>query len=148
MTVLGAGGASAAALVALHGTQIAVSARRRDAAAALVERMSVPAVTLEWGEVLPGSIVVNATPIGMRGESLPEQVLEAATGLFDMAYGDEPTGSVTESRRRGIPVAEGLDMLVGQAVESFRLWTGVAADPEIMRAAARTELFRRKGERA
>jgi len=144
VTVLGAGGASAAALVALNGRRIAVAARRRDAAAALVKRTGVPAATLEWGEVLPGSVVVNATPIGMRGESLPEEVLEEAVGLFDMAYGDQPTGSVTESRRRGIPVAEGLDMLVGQAVESFRLWTGVVVDPQIMRGAARAEILRRK----
>ena len=68
----------------------------------------------------------------------------AEFGFFDMAYGDHETPAVTEMRRRGVPVAEGLDMLIGQALASFRIWTGVAIDPAVMRDAARAELERRR----
>ena len=34
-----------------------------------------------------GAVVVNATPLGMRGETLPENVVGPASGLVDLAYG-------------------------------------------------------------
>jgi shikimate dehydrogenase len=83
---------------------------------------------------VPGAVVVNATPVGMKGERLPDGPVEAATGLLDMAYGFEPTPAVITALRLGLPVADGVAMLIGQAVESFRLWTGRAAPEDAMRA--------------
>jgi len=92
---------------------------------------------LPWGTGWAGAVVVNATPLGMEGESLPGGILDGAVGLIDMAYGAEPTPAVEHARRRGIPVADGLDVLVAQAAISFTWWTGVPAPIEVMRAAAR-----------
>jgi shikimate dehydrogenase len=80
---------------------------------------------------------VNATPLGMAGESLPGGLVAAASGLFEMAYGPQTVPAVSEARRRGLPVADGLSMLVAQAARSFELWTGVAAPLPVMLAAAR-----------
>ncbi|UCG41684.1 MAG: shikimate dehydrogenase [Acidimicrobiia bacterium] len=133
--ILGAGGAAAAAALELARTHdVRVSARRREAAEVVAARIGCGVA--EWGSPCDGEAVVNATPIGMRGEMLPEWAL-TGTGLLDMVYagGDSPATSVIAARR--LPVATGLDMLVGQAVPAFERWFGVAAPVEVMLAAAK-----------
>jgi shikimate dehydrogenase len=134
--LLGGGGAAAAALLALEGRDLRIATRRPGAGIALAQRLGVVADEVPWGAGVRDAVVVNATPIGMHGETLPDGVLEAACGLFEMAYGPEPTPAVARARRDGVPVAEGLDMLVAQAARSFTLWTGVVAPIEAMREAA------------
>jgi len=136
--VLGGGGAAAAALVALAGARPAVATRRPGAGQALAEALGVPATGIPWGEPLAGAVVVNATPLGMQGEGLPPGVIEAAGGLIDLPYGTEPTPAVALARRRGLPVADGLDLLVAQAALSFELWAARPAPLAVMEAAART----------
>jgi shikimate dehydrogenase len=143
VTIIGSGGAAAAALVALDGMQIQVVARRPKAADTIVQRVGVVAGVLPWGPPPPDTVVVNATPIGMQGESIEQEWLAQARGLLDMAYGLSVTPAVRLMRERGRPVAEGLDMLVRQAVASFEIWTGATIQPEVMRAAAERELARR-----
>ncbi|MBT8202784.1 MAG: shikimate dehydrogenase [Acidimicrobiia bacterium] len=133
--ILGAGGAAAAAVLALEGRPLSVAARRREAAQRLVARTRVDAQVIEWGRPCAGCVVVNATPIGMGDEQLPAEVLEAASGLFDMPYGTGETASVTLARRLGIPVVAGAEMLLHQAARSFECWTGVQAPLAAMRAA-------------
>lgn len=136
--LLGGGGAAAAALVALAGARPAVATRRPGAGQALAEALGVAATGVPWGEPLAGAVVVNATPLGMQGEELPPGVVESAGGLIDLAYGPEPTSAVVLARRRGLPVADGLDVLVAQAALSFELWVGRPAPMAVMEAAART----------
>ena len=134
--LLGGGGAAAATLVALDGAEILVSTRRPGAGAVLAAALGVATGEVPWGRVVPGAVVVNATPVGMQGEPLPAGVVEEAAGLFDMPYGRETTLAVVAARRLGLPVAEGIDHLVAQAALSFRLWTGVEAPLAVMRRAA------------
>ncbi len=140
VVILGAGGAAAAALVALEGREVYLLARRLEAAQQTARRVGIGAQVLGWGEPVPRGVVVNATSLGMHSELLPEYLLESATGLLDMTYGDSPTPSVTGLRAKGLPVADGLDMLVGQAVGSFAIWTGIVVDAGVFRLAAEQEL--------
>ncbi len=133
--ILGSGGAAAAALVAFDGHPIRLSARSGDAASGLLQRTRVDADVVEWGSGWSDAVVVNATPIGMLGESLPDAVLEGAVGLIDLPYGPDPTPSVVEMRDRKLPVIEGLDALIAQAAASFQVWTGVEASLDAMGAA-------------
>lgn len=141
--ILGAGGAAVAAVLARRNSRTALSARRPEAAAALVERLGMPVDTVPWGEPKPGYVVVNATPLGMKGEELPPEILDRAAGLFDMAYGSGTTPAVRHAAELGLGVAAGPDMLLGQAIEGFEIWTGVAAPVDAMRAAMTTERQRR-----
>lgn len=143
VSVLGAGGAAAAALVALAGREVHVVARRPEFAQALVDRLDTGATVISWGDPVPSGVIVNATSLGMRGEMLPPAAMESATGLLDMAYGVAPTPAVLALRSRGLPVADGLDMLVGQAVGCFRIWSGEDVEPLIFQAAAEAEIRRR-----
>ncbi len=133
--VLGSGGAAAAALLALEGSELLIASRRRGGGGLLATRLGVVATEISWGSVVEGAVVINATPLGMNGESLPDGVVEGSVGLFDMAYGTSATPSVTQAGAR--PVVDGIDMLVAQAARSFEIWTGVPAPVDVMAVAAR-----------
>lgn len=136
--ILGSGGAAAAALVALasHG-ELLVAARDPGKADLLVKRVGLPVRVMAWGVPVPGAVLVNCTPLGMGGEPLPVGLLEVAGGLFDLAYSPEATPAVLEAERRGLPVADGLDLLAAQAEVAFRLWTGVDPPLGLMERVAR-----------
>ncbi|HHC08579.1 MAG TPA: shikimate dehydrogenase [Actinobacteria bacterium] len=139
--VLGGGGAAAAALVALADRQLHVATRRPEAARRLLDRLRVEGRVVEWGRPVPGAVVVNATPIGMRGEDgLPRGVLAEAAGLLDMAYGAGRTPAATRLLDAGVPVAEGPTMLVHQAAAAFERWTGREAPLAAMQRALRDTL--------
>jgi len=135
--ILGAGGAARAAAVALKGRNLFVAARREAAARSVLETTAVVGDVVAWGEHVDNAIVINATPIGMHGGSLPDLVLEHAAAIVDMAYGEGQTSAVRTGWARELPTADGLDMLVGQAAAAFALFVGVEAPVTIMEAAAR-----------
>jgi len=136
--LLGHGGAAAAALVSIAGTRpISISARQSAPAIALARDIGIAVDFVEWGSPLPGSIVVNATPLGMHGEELPPPVIKDCSGLVDMTYGSSETPAIAAARRKHVPYADGIDMLVGQAIAAFELFTGVTAPVEALAAAAR-----------
>ncbi len=141
VVVLGAGGAAAAALVAVDSFRdsaaLAVSTRNERRARSLLEQLKLDARFVPWGEPVSGAVLVNATRIGMSGENLPQGLLAAASGFIDMPYGDAATPAVIEAGRLGIPCSPGLDMLIGQAMAAFTIWTGARADHDAMFAAAR-----------
>ncbi len=133
--ILGSGGAAAGAVVALAEHTIMVSGRRPDAAADLLARTRVEGTVVPWGTAVEGAVVVNATPLGMKGEPIPTEVLNGAAGFVDLTYGPAEAPSVSRSRRLGIPAADGRDMLLAQAAVSFEIWTGVKAPIDVMRSA-------------
>ncbi|HEX6286251.1 MAG TPA: hypothetical protein VFZ80_02110 [Acidimicrobiia bacterium] len=122
--VIGSGGSAAAALAAIDpGRRVYVSARRPERAAVLTSTFGADLVA--WGAGVAGALVINATPMGMSGESLPEGILAASRGLIDLPYGDTATPAIRWAERTGTPHVDGHEFLIRQAIESFRLWTGV-----------------------
>lgn len=144
--VLGAGGAARAIVDALGraGAAITVAARRADAgtrAAALAPDTTVVDFTALDAVVADVDLVVNATPIGMRGEPPPFDpgVLRPEQFVYDTVYHPSPTPLVAAALQRGVPAADGLTMLVHQAALAFTLWTGEPAPLAAMTDAARAE---------
>jgi shikimate dehydrogenase len=135
--VLGAGGSARAALAAWRRGGAHVSARDPARAEALASRFESTRV-VAWGDSVDGALVINATPIGMAGEALPEPVLASATGLIDLPYSDRPTTpAVARAMGAGIPTVGGVDFLAMQAAASFEWWTGVAVDSDRLASVAR-----------
>lgn len=134
--VLGSGGAAGAAVIAFGDRELTVSARRDERARALLDRTGADGRVVAWGSPVTGAVVVNATPLGMHGETLPSDALREASALIDLAYGDRPTPAVEFTTGRA-PVADGIDVLVAQAARSFGFWTGRVPPIEVMEAAAR-----------
>ncbi|HMG26327.1 MAG TPA: shikimate dehydrogenase [Acidimicrobiia bacterium] len=138
--VLGAGGAGRAIARALGraGGTVTVVARRaaaaRDAAALAPDGI---AAGLNDVPVEEFDVIVNATPLGMRGEPPPFDTtrLHPDQFVFDTVYPTD-TPLLVEARARGLRAAGGLGMLVHQGALSFALWTGVTPPIEVMRAAA------------
>lgn len=147
VVLLGAGGAARAAAVALGrlGAHVEVVARREHAAlevSALARRMGADVGTI--GEPL---LVVNATPLGLQGESLPDRFMKLGPGqtALDLVYGPSDTPFLAAARAAGAKAYDGLGMLVSQAAGSFERWTGVPAPLPAMRFAADAALGRSQG---
>ncbi len=135
--ILGTGGAAAAALLAVERRQVFVSGRDERKSSVLADRLGVDAEILSWGSAVQMATVINATPLGMAGEQLPVGIVERAGALIDMTYGPGRTPAVAQALSLGLPTADGLTMLVGQAVEAFELFTGLKAPVMTMEQAAR-----------
>ncbi|MBA2318511.1 MAG: shikimate dehydrogenase [Euzebyales bacterium] len=135
--VLGSGGAARAAAVALGrvGAAVAVRARRPEAGdrVAALARAHGAAGPFDG----PPRVVVNATPLGLGGESLPDDLMRLGPGqvALDLLYG-RTTPFLQAASDRGATAVDGLSMLVRQAAASFTRWTGAPAPLDAMRAAA------------
>lgn len=135
--ILGAGGAAAATAVALENqATLYIASRTFGSGSDLSRRLGIELGEVHWGVPVVMARVVNSTPLGMKGEPLPEEVLDLASGLLDMPYAAAETPAVARARELGIPVVDGLELLLAQAGHGFRLWTGMTAPFAAMRLAA------------
>lgn len=83
-------------------------------------------------------ILINCTPLGMKGfESklpVPESIVENVV-VFDTVYNPIETQLIKLAKKRNCKVVYGLDMLVYQGAEAFRIWFGFDPPIEVMRNA-------------
>ncbi len=141
--VFGAGGAARAVAVALGrlGARVRIDARRAGPASQVhALARSVGADELPAGE--RARLVINATPLGLHGEILPDRYLRLDDDqmVLDLVYGRRSTPYVAAARARGLAAWDGLGMLVAQAAASFERWTSQSAPTTAMRTAARAAL--------
>ena len=79
--------------------------------------------------------LVHATPTGMAahpGSPVPAGLLREELWVADIVYRPLETALLADARARGCRVLHGGGMVVLQAAESFRLFTGVEPDPARM----------------
>ncbi|HXZ85843.1 MAG TPA: shikimate dehydrogenase [Myxococcota bacterium] len=136
--VLGAGGAARAVVYALRrlGMEVALLNRTRERAERVARELGARVGT--HGE--PWDLLVNATSVGMAPDAaatpLDAGLLRPGGLVFDLVYRPLETRLMREARARGLAVQDGLAMLVHQAVEQIRIWSGKRADAELLRRAA------------
>ena len=90
------------------------------------------------------SIVVNATPIGMKGFMADQMPLEredldklnSDTLIYDIVYNPVKTVLIREAQNRGLRTVGGLDMLIYQAERAQQIWLGKNPDVKAMKIAA------------
>ena len=90
------------------------------------------------------SIIVNATPIGMKGYMADQMPLERVdldklnsdTIIYDIVYNPAKTILIQEAQKRGLKTIGGLDMLIYQAERAIEIWTGKTPDVQAMKIAA------------
>jgi len=138
-TVLGAGGAARAVVVALldaGAPEIRVVNRTREKAAALAAGFGEPVRVVDWGDwtaaLADAGLLVNTTSLGMTGQPplpLPLDALSADALVNDIVYAPLETPLLAAARARGNPVVDGLGMLLHQAVPGFSAWFGLR--PEV-----------------
>ncbi len=132
--VLGAGGSSRAVVFGLleRGVKrVHLANRTIGRAQALADQFGVKVLPLPWDQiaaVLPrAALLVNTTSLGMKGQPplaidlgrLPPQATVA-----DLVYVPLQTDLLRAARSRGLRTADGLGMLLHQAVRGFELWFG------------------------
>jgi shikimate dehydrogenase len=83
-------------------------------------------------------IVVNATSIGLFPDvearlDLDPDSLHPGMVVADVIPNPPRTPLIRDAEARGATVLDGLGMLVNQGVISIRHWTGIDADPAVMR---------------
>ena len=132
--VLGAGGAARgiiAALLAEGAPEIRLANRTGERAAQLAGHFGPRVGIIPWNEALDGAgdaaMVVNTTSLGMAGQPPLEINLRAPPSLVvtDIVYTPLETDLLKLARSRGLRTADGLGMLLHQAVRGFYLWFGI-----------------------
>jgi len=81
-------------------------------------------------------LLVNATPVGMRGESFVGhdwRLLPLSAAVYDLVYSPHSTPLVRTLRAMGYRAVDGLGMLAAQGEEAFNLWTGKRPPPGLMK---------------
>lgn len=141
--VLGAGGSARAVVFGLieRGIKrIDVANRTFERAAELRERFGDRVVPAKWDDIprlVPEArLLVNTTSLGMRGQpplDIDLRRLPNDAVVADLVYVPLETPLLAAARARGLRVADGLGMLLHQAVRGFSLWFGVtpAVTPEL-----------------
>lgn len=151
LLVVGAGGAARAVCAAAthKGANVTVAARRSSKAAGLARQFGAGWASLASAADGGGGfdVVVNSTPIGTKGTpseamALPEGVLKGCLVFIDLVYNPSTTRSMEVARHNGSVAHGGLEMLVRQGEEAFRIWTGKEPDVAKMRRAAIREVGR------
>jgi shikimate dehydrogenase len=137
--VLGAGGASRAIVYGLlsRGVKTIRLANRTFARAQTMrERFGERVRPVAWDEVgglLAGAgLLVNTTSLGMKGQpalDLRLEDLHKSAVVADIVYSPLVTPLLQEAKNLGLRHADGLGMLLHQAVRGFSLWFGVT--PEV-----------------
>ncbi len=131
--VLGAGGAARAVVAALKAPglrELAVAYNSK----AFPEKFAADCgfKQIPWAERLsfPADLVVNATPLGMKGAHLdetpyPAEAFAGRRGLaYDLIYAPPETRFLREAAQAGWRTAGGVEMFLGQAEAQFFAWTG------------------------
>lgn len=132
--VLGAGGSSRAVVYGLieRGIKrVHLVNRTIERARALADQFGPAVHSAAWeklGELLPhAGLLVNTTSLGMHGQpalDLDVGLLPPNAIVADLVYVPLETELLKAARARGLKTADGLGMLLHQAVRGFELWFG------------------------
>ena len=132
-------GGAAAVLHAMEGwedARVQLYSRTRHRAEELVQRFRIPSeVVMRAEEAVAGAtLVVNASPVGLRDDTVPVGVhaLPRDAAVIDLAYRVGETTFVRDARARGLRAIDGLTMLIEQGALAFERWFGITPDRELM----------------
>ncbi len=144
VAVFGAGGAARAVVFALirEGADVSVFVRDPAKAATFAKDLDIKLEQLPTATGRPPmdtDIVVNATPLGMKGALENESLFTAdellgVTFVYDLVTRLTDTPLVAEAKKAGIPAVGGIEMLITQGAMQFKIWTGREAPVDLMRS--------------
>lgn len=155
VSILGTGGAArgaAVGLIELGVKQINFYSRNIINSSTMVNylRKTFPDTTFKLyqnsstGELFNSAMIVNTTPIGMKGNSADQMPLGLEiisklppdTVIYDIIYNPVKTCLISKAQEYGLKTIGGLDMLINQAAKALEIWTGKLPDVDKMKIAA------------
>lgn len=132
--VLGAGGSSRAVIFGLieRGIKrVHLANRTTSRTQLLADQFGAKVQPLAWDAidtVLPRvGLLVNTTSLGMKGQpplAIDVSLLPVGAAAADLVYVPLETDLLKAAKARGLKTADGLGMLLHQAVRGFELWFG------------------------
>ncbi|MDQ3799940.1 MAG: shikimate dehydrogenase [Acidobacteriota bacterium] len=142
IAVIGAGGASRAVCYALKkaGADVTVFARNPAKAEQLKADFGVQIEELSTAKSYRDfDVLVNATPLGTKGETENEtpasaSQIENVKLVYDLIYNPSETKLIKEAKKASVPTLGGLSMLVAQAAAQQKIWTSTDAPAKEMSA--------------
>lgn len=113
------------------GEELARRIREAGAGSAVLSWTDLPKLDLH-----PYGLIVQTTPLGMKNVGgAPDLLYGSLRGdqvAADIVYNPLDTEFLKRCRVAGARTIGGLEMLVYQGYHSFRIWTGLEGDPELM----------------
>ena len=155
VTILGAGGAAKGAAAALAGAGVRdirivnrTVQRAEQLAVDLMMDFEADVRACDFDEALQDAgLLINAATAGLGGKDDRGLDLSKAPDdmvVMDMVYSPLVTPLLAQARARSLPVVDGLEMLIGQAIPSFEAFFGQMPPRGVdVRALALAELGRR-----
>ncbi len=134
--VLGAGGSARAVLYALklEGARIFLWNRTEEKAKRLCEEFGCMHVKKPEEALEEAELIVNTTSLGLKNEDPPifnYEELKPHHKVMDIIYRETPL--LKSAKEKGCLYKDGLDMLLYQGMESFRIWTGYEVPYEVVK---------------
>jgi 3-dehydroquinate dehydratase/shikimate dehydrogenase len=136
--IIGAGGAARAICYGLQqrGANVTIYARDLHKAQRLANEFKASAAAIAdfQGNT---DLVINCTPVGMQGHHegtspVKAESLHNVRLVYDLIYNPLETQLLKDAKAAGAQTLGGMAMLLGQAAEQFRLWTGDTAPLNVM----------------
>lgn len=150
IVLIGAGSAGRAIAYAFSETPCSLTILNRTAekARSLAEELSEGLAEVSWkpltmdslAECVPrADILVNATSIGMKPMDMetpvPKRFLRRGMVVFDIVYNPLETRLLKEAKKVGALTLDGLEMLLHQGIEAFKIWFGLEPPKELLKKA-------------
>ncbi len=124
------------------------SVERGEALARLIDPSGDRIEVVKWNysalSMQQATLLVNTTPLGMTPDTdatpcVQPELIRDGHIVNDLVYNPSRTLLLDQASKVGASVIEGIEMLLGQAAESFKAWTGAELPEEHVRAAIRTK---------
>lgn len=141
VTVLGAGGAARAAIIGLlelGAREVNIINRNENKSQAIIDFYKANGINNlknipikdAYDAIRQSELVVNATSVGMKGylpneTPIPAYYFNEGMWVCDLVYNPLETRFLSEAKKRGCNIINGLNMLVHQGADAFKIWTKI-----------------------
>ena len=142
--VIGAGGAAKAVALALGeagAAEVIVSSRNASKSRKTASLAGKVGRSGSLSEAKRVDVIINATPIGMRGAGnesqlpMPVEAMHKGQIIVDLIYHPLQTEFLKNASRIGARTMNGIGMLIHQAALQYTLWTNKEAPLDVMQDA-------------
>ena len=143
--LVGAGGAARAIVAGFSkekARKITVANRTKERADALIKFAKSLGLESDYSDLSNAGIIagkykfiVNATSVGLKGNESPisARAITKDSIVYDIVYMPVETELIEQSKKQGATIIYGWEMLLGQAMRSFEIWTGQQAPYQAMK---------------
>ena len=80
---------------------------------------------LKWGEIPDFDIAINATSVGLQGDSLELNLNVKDKIFYDVIYNPKETPFLRKAKENGNKTENGKFMFIYQANQSFSIWNNM-----------------------